>query len=203
MAETLRREFDVDIDVTSRLDRSIYGTKAMVYNADNERVLPHPSGVYIEEVPIDPETGDCAFDYKDGGSLGFYKVDLLNNTVYDEYRSREEVLEAIEGDVDWSVFRDAKVVSKLPHIANHFDLVSQVSPKSIDELADVLALIRPGKAHLLDDYIKSPNFVRSEILYKKPTNKKANYFKKSHAISYAYMIICALRKISNTRGVQW
>lgn len=203
VATQTRREFDVDIDVQTNLDRTKYGTRAMVYNQDSERILPHPSGVYLEKVPIDHLTGFSAFDYKYGSEHGFLKIDILNNTVYDKFSSKEEVLEVMEEEPDWSLLDDATIVSKLPHIGKHFDLVEKLQPRSIEDLADLLALIRPAKVGLIDAYIQNKKLVRRN-LYLRPANEESNYFKKSHAISYAYMIVCALSKVTPAvKKIKW
>jgi hypothetical protein len=181
----MRSIFDVDIDTTSKTDKKQYGIPAMIYNEDQERINPHPSGVYLEEVPIDKLTGLCSFDYKYGDEKGFMKVDILHNTVYDIFKSKKEVLEASENDIDWSILEDRKVVESLPHIAKHYDIIQKLKPKSVEDLADVLALIRPGKSNLIDSYIQNKEQTRRN-LYKRP--KTGMYFKKSHAISYALMI---------------
>lgn len=197
----MRSEFDIDIDVKSDTDKRRYGTQAMVYNEKTKKVLPHPAGFYLEPVPIDDYTGNCAFDYKYGSEYGFFKVDLLTNTVYNGYNSKEEVLAALEWDVDWEQFDDERIVESLPHLSKHFDIVNKVKPNSIEDLADILALIRPGKRDQLDDYIKNKEKTR-KTLYRRARNDM-NYFKKSHAISYATMIIVALYKIVNPSGIRW
>lgn len=181
----MRSIFDIDIDTASSTDKSLYGIPAMIYNEEQERIAPHPSGVYLEDVPIDHKTNLCSFDYKYGDDNGFMKVDVLHNSVYDVFTSKEEVLTASEGDIDWSVLSDRSVVESLPHIAKHYDTIQKVKPKSVEDLADVLALIRPGKISLLDSYIKNKKQTRRN-LYKRPAT--GMYFKKSHAISYALMI---------------
>lgn len=181
----MRSIFDIDIDTASSTDKSLYGIPAMIYNEDQERIAPHPSGVYLEDVPIDHKTNLCSFDYKHGDERGFMKVDILHNSVYDTFSSKEEVLTASEGDIDWSILSDRSVVESLPHIAKHYDTIQKVKPKSVEDLADVLALIRPGKISLLDSYIKNKKQTRRN-LYKRPAT--GMYFKKSHSISYALMI---------------
>ena len=181
----MRSIFDIDIDTASSTDKSLYGIPAMIHNEDQERIAPHPSGVYLEDVPIDHKTNLCSFDYKYGDESGFMKVDILHNSVYDAFSSKEEVLIASEGDIDWSILSDRSVVESLPHIAKHYDTIQKVKPKSVEDLADVLALIRPGKISLLDGYIKNKKQTRRN-LYKRPST--GMYFKKSHAISYALMI---------------
>jgi hypothetical protein len=177
--------FDVDIDTTTKTDKTLYGIPAMIYNEEQERISPHPSGVYLEDVPIDTMTGLCAFDYKYGDANGFMKVDILHNSVYDIFKSKEEVSTAVGNDIDWSLLEDESVVKTLPHLAKHFDTVKKLKPRSVEDLADVLALIRPGKIHLPQDYIRDKEKVR-RFLYKRPSS--GIYFKKSHAISYAMMI---------------
>lgn len=180
-----RTIFDIDIDVKSSTDRSSYGVRAMIYNSETQRIQPHPSGVYLGEVPIDKVTNLASFDYKYGDERGFMKVDLLSNTAYDSFKSKKEVIEAVDGDINWKIFTNRKIVESLPHLANHFDIVSELEPKSVEDIADVLALIRPGKEHLIKQYTKNKEATRRQ-LYTRP--KSGMFFKKAHAISYALMI---------------
>lgn len=194
-----KKLFDVDIDVKPSLDRTKYGTRATVYNEDSERITPHPSGVYIEPVPVDALTGNAAFDYKRGDEVGFNKVDMLSNTSYLLFKSKNDLLDSIAAEPDWDFMMRPDVFSKLPHIANHRDLVIKVRPRSIMELADCLALIRPGKVSLLDQYIKNRELTRRN-LYRRP--KDGVFFKKSHAVSYAVMIVAVANKIKES-SVVW
>lgn len=195
----VRRAFDIDIDVRSSIDRTLYGTRAIVYNETTKKILPHPSGVYIENVPVDALTGNAAFDYNRGDEVGLYKVDILTNTTYDVFKDKDDLLAHMNIEPDWSLLERQNVVEKLPHIAKHYELVSKVSPRSVIELADCLALIRPGKIHLLDEYLEDAEHVRRR-LYLRP--REGIYFKKSHAVSYALMIVCVLNKVHNN-GIVW
>lgn len=195
----VRRSFDVDIDVCSDVDRGSIGTRAIVYNEENKKILPHPSGVYLEKVPVDLLTGNASFDYKQGDALGYFKVDILTNTSYDSFKTKKEVLECMEKEPSWDLLHKLEVVEKLPHVAKHFEMLKKISPTSVESLADCLALIRPGKAHLVDEYLEDPDKVRPR-LYTRP--KEGIYFKKSHAISYALMIVCVLNKVHDV-GILW
>lgn len=195
----MSRIFDVDIDVKSGIERNEYGTRAMIYNESVSKVLPHPSGVYIQQVPVDMMTGNAAIDYKDGDEANLLKVDILTNTSYDIFSNKADLLSAIDEEPDWSLLSRRDVVSKLPHIGAHYDLISSIEPRSIIELADCLALIRPGKLHLVDDYRTDTAGVR-RTLYKRP--KTGVYFKKSHAVSYAVMIAAILCRLQQ-RLVSW
>lgn len=194
-------KFDIDIDVQSGLDLTRYGTRASIYNEKTEKFLPHNSGVYVDEVPVDPITGRCSVPYKEADELNYHKIDLLTNTVYDQFKSKEELLEALEREPDWNLLQKRSVIAKLPHISNHGDVVERLEPQSVEDLADVLALIRPGKKHLLDEYIENRVITRKK-LYLRPTNGQV-YFKKSHAISYAMMIKAVLNSPKINHGILW
>lgn len=195
----IRRSFDVDIDVCSDTDRNKIGVRAIVYNEENKKILPHPSGVYLEKVPVDLLTGNAAFDYNEGDALGYFKVDILTNTSYDSFKTKKELLECMVTEPDWDLLHKREIVEKLPHVSKHFDMLKKISPTSVESLADCLALIRPGKSHLVEEYLESPETVRPR-LYSRP--KEGVYFKKSHAISYALMIVCVLNKVHSV-GILW
>jgi DNA polymerase III alpha subunit len=65
-----------------------------------------------------------------------------------------------------------------------------VQPKSIEQLAAVLAMIRPAKRHLID---KSWDEIMKEV-WVKPTNGDY-FFKKSHATAYAVAVVVQMNLI--------
>jgi len=182
---------DIDIDVASRTNKSVYGVRAIIYDDDKHRIKPHPSGYYVDtNIPVDNETGMAAIEYKNSEELGFSKIDLLTATAYDSFKTKQEVLDALKNP-DWKLLEDRSYVEKLPQVGKHFDLVEKIKPQSIQELADVLALIRPDKKHLIDNYIANRGRVRPNI-YRK--GKGGYMFKKAHAIAYAHQIVCLMNK---------
>lgn len=192
----MRRTFDCDIDVKSSTKKEKYGRRASLYNKDKLKLMPHPSGYFIGsdeyEVAIDPDTGLTAIEAKEGEEIGYYKVDLLTNTVYDRFQNKQQILDIVENEENhkWHLLMNKDVVERLPHIHKHFTTVRQVAPTSIQELADVLALIRPGKSDLLEDYLADREKTRKR-LYKRPLGG-GMYFKKSHSIAYATAILVAM-----------
>ena len=64
-------------------------------------------------------------------------------------------------------------------------MVSKVKPTSILELADILALIRPGKMILMDKYLRNKKATRVELY----TKRQASDLRKSHAVAYAVNIV--------------
>ncbi len=194
----MRRAFDVDLDVKSGTNKDKFGLRSFVYNEEKQTLVPHPSGYFLrsadltgEDVPVDPESGLSALSSDEGEQLGFFKVDLLTNTSYDKFRTKQEVLDAMSTEgFDWGVFLDKEIVESLPHINKSYSLIRQLQPQSVEDLADALALIRPGKIELFDDYLKNKAKTRLR-LYKRPSNG-GMYFKKSHAVAYAVMIIVVI-----------
>ena len=65
-----------------------------------------------------------------------------------------------------------------------------MQPRSIDQLAMVLAIIRPAKRPLLGESWQS---IQKQVWLKPKDN--SYYFKKSHAVSYAYAIIVQLNSL--------
>ena len=90
----------------------------------------------------------------------------------------------------WDLLEHAEVVEKLFHIHAHYNIVSKMKPTTIEQLAAVLAIIRPAKRSLLG---KDWNTVFSTV-WEKPTDG-TYYFKKAHAISYAMAIVLQLNML--------
>jgi DNA polymerase III alpha subunit len=84
----------------------------------------------------------------------------------------------------WELLGDFGFVSMLAHVHDHFDIVKSIAPKSVIDLAIVLALIRPGKRHLVGE---SREVIDKEI-WNQPKDG-SYFFKKSHAVAFAVSII--------------
>lgn len=175
---------DIDIDVANRdkLLELIPNVPAMIN--DNGRKRKHNTGVYFHEVPSDPFMNMCTLDYKTAEETGFFKLDILNVSIYENISSDTELDELLEMEPVWDLLEHEDIVAELFHIHNHYDIVQTMRPRSIEELAAVLAIIRPAKRHLLG---KDWNTVFASV-WEKPT-EDTYYFKKAHAISYATAIV--------------
>lgn len=182
---------DVDIDVSPAVIKIDYGLRAVILR--DEKLVAHPSGFYLDDVmPTDPMTGFAVVDYKEAERVGFIKLDLLTNTAYQTFKSRKEIRESANKEPDWDLLKDPKFVSRLPQLSKSFDIIEMVQPTDIDELADVLALMRPNKLHLMEQYLDNPLYVRRMSLYQRPS--KGMFFKKSHSYAYAIMIVAIMNK---------
>lgn len=187
---------DIDIDVPSSfpIDRLFpNAVKASIYKDD--KLTPHPCGVYFQELAKDPITGLAAIPYDLAEQTGAFKIDFLHLHVYDYFSSRAEITELINHDPDWSLLEIPSVVNQLFQVSKHGDLLAQVKPRSILELADCLTLIRPQKRFLLKYYLQDREKTRREHLYKHEDGEVGYGFKKAHAIAYAMVIVLQLHLI--------
>ena len=184
---------DVDIDLQTTFNpRTIFPwVRAAVLKNDN--MTPHPCGVYPQNIAVDPITGLAAIPYDIAEELGYSKIDFLHLGVYDHFKSRAEIKELLAEEPDWGILLIPSEQKKLFQLSKHGDILNAIKPKSIEELADVLALIRPGKKQLVKLYHAQRDACR-RILYAKDENGYS--FKKSHAIAYSLVIVLQLHLIA-------
>lgn len=178
---------DIDIDFKDRTDilNKLYHIPASIIKDNN--VARHNTGIYFHEIPVDPFTGNATLDYKKAEELGYFKIDCLNVNMYKDVESEEHLLRLIDTEPDWELFQHSEIVEQLFHIHDHFNIVSQMKPQSVEQLAMVLAIIRPAKRSLLGESWQS---IQKQVWLKPIDN--SYYFKKSHAMSYALAIVVQL-----------
>jgi DNA polymerase III alpha subunit len=183
---------DVDIDIQSSFKpEEVFPDWVRASTLLNGELRPHPCGVYPQEVGVDPVSHLAAAPFKVLEELGYLKVDFLHNTVYDHFTSQEEITTLLNMEPEWKLLLIPSVQEKLFQLSKHGEMLDIVRPSNIEELADVLALIRPGKRKLLDYYLTNKEKAR-RLLYAKTAQY---YFKRSHAIGYAMVIVLQLHLI--------
>jgi DNA polymerase III alpha subunit len=155
-------------------------------------LAPHPCGVYPQIIPIDPVTELAAIPYDAAEELKYLKIDFLHLHVYSHFKSRDEIDALLKIEPDWTLLQVPSNHPKLFQLAKHGDILMKLKPASIMDLADVIALIRPGKRQLVPLYEKSKELARS-VLW--TANDSGYSFKKSHALSYAYVLVLQLHLI--------
>ena len=181
--------FDVDIDFADReqILKVVKHTAAM--QRDGNKELKHNTGVYFHHVPTNPFTGLCTLDYKQAEDAAWFKIDLLNVGIYSNFTSNEQIDELLDKEPMWELLEHKDVIQQLFHIHNHSDTVIRMKPRSIEQLAMVLAVIRPGKKHLIG---RSWSEIEQEVWTK---TEDVYSFKKSHAIGYAAAIALQLNQL--------
>lgn len=181
--------FDVDIDFADReqILKVVNHTAAMQRDGNKER--KHNTGVYFHHVPTNPFTGLCTLDYKQAEDAAWFKIDLLNVGIYSNFTSNEQIDELLDEEPMWELLEHRDIIQQLFHIHNHSDTVIRMKPSSIEQLAMVLAVIRPGKKHLIG---RSWTEIEKEVWTK---TEDVYSFKKSHAIGYAAAIALQLNQL--------
>lgn len=185
---------DVDIDTpTAFKPERLFPSWPRAAVLKGDQLAPHPCGVHPQAIAVDPLTKLAAIPYDKAEALGYAKVDFLHLWVYDHVRSREELDALLEREPPWELLLVPAVQATLFQLAKHGDLLSTVRPRSLEELADCLALIRPGKRQLLKLYLAQREATR-KALY--APGKDGYSFKRSHAFAYALVIVLQLNLLS-------
>jgi hypothetical protein len=175
---------DIDIDLADRdqLLKLIKATPARQLHQG--QVRRHNSGVYVTDIPVDPVDACAAIDYETAEQLGYFKIDLLNMTVYQLIQSPEHYAQVLDQDPPWSrLWTDTEWSKQLVHIGNYTELLKSMRPDSITRMAAFISIIRPGKAHLQNQ--------PWEQVFRSVwdgDSSRGFVFKQSHAISYAALV---------------
>jgi hypothetical protein len=183
---------DIDLDLADRnqLLELIRATPArQLYQGQVRR---HNSGVYVTDIPYDPVNECAAIDYETAEERGYFKIDLLNMSVYQLVKSPEHYAEMLAKEPPWSrLWTDPDWAKQLVHVGNYTDLLATMKPDSITRMAAFIAIIRPGKAHLQNrpwaevfDSVWDGNDSRGFV------------FKKSHSLSYSMLVTLHMNLLS-------
>ena len=153
----------------------------------------HNTGVYCHAIPYNPLTGLSSIEYGPAEDRGYFKIDFLNVSAYNGVRNEEHVKELLAVEPLWDLMYEKDVCDQLFHINGYHNLLAQLKPTNISDLAMDLALIRPGKKHLIPVcQEKGFQAIKDDIWTK---TDEAYFFKKSHAVGYAHLIVMQLNLI--------
>ena len=175
---------DIDIDVPDRTAvlKLIQHTAARQLHQG--QVRRHNSGIYVTDIPQDIPNGCAAIDYESAEQRGYFKIDLLNMSVYQLIRDPTHYAEMLAAAPPWQrLWTDTAWASQLVHVGNYTDLMMSMRPDSIPRMAAFISVIRPGKAHLQN---RPWTEVFAEVW--NGDDSRGYTFKKSHAISYAALV---------------
>jgi DNA polymerase III alpha subunit len=178
---------DIDIDFA---DRSKALDIIKHIDARIDTFKKHNTGIYCTSVPYNPTNGISTLDYKEAEDRGYFKIDFLNVNVYEGVKSKTHLTQLLETEPLWDLLLDDDFIQNLFHVNGHGSILRQMEPKSIEQLAAVLAMIRPAKRYLIG---KDWTTVMTEI-WTKPDNDEY-FFKKAHAIAYAHVIVVQMNLI--------
>ena len=185
---------DVDIDFFDRDGTLKLFKHAPASIIKDDKIEKHKTGVYFHAVPTHPVTGHSTLDYKKAEDRGYFKIDCLNVNIYKNIKSEEQLVELMMQEPDWNMLNDQKIVDQLFHLNGHFNIVSRLKPKTIEQLAAVLAIIRPAKRGLM--YKEWSDILKD--VWIKPADG-SYFFKKSHAVAYAHAIVVQMNLIKKDK----
>jgi len=144
----------------------------------------HNTGVYCQEIPVNPITGQASIDYNTAEQRGYFKIDFLNVGIYQDIKDENHLNKLLETEPLWQLLQHEEFVNQLFHLNGHGDVLKKTCPTSVEQLGAVLAMIRPAKRYLIG---KDWTTIMNEVWIKPETGEY--YFKKAHAISYAMAVI--------------
>jgi DNA polymerase III alpha subunit len=189
---------DIDIDFKDRTAaiNSVGGVVASIWKNDENKFIKHNTGLYMCDIPTDPFTGIASIEYKEAEQRGYIKIDFLNVSIYQHIRDENHLNELLEKPVQWDLllekdFIDGSLTGEpIFQIHDQYNIIEKIKPQSIDDLALTIALMRPGKRHLINE----PRNVIDEEIWKKELTDEYS-FKKSHSYSYALAIVVQINSI--------
>jgi hypothetical protein len=175
---------DIDLDLANRDDILKLISCIPARQTNQGQIRRHNSGVYPTDIPYDPVNRCAAIEYETAAQLGYFKIDLLNMSVYQLIQSPEHYKHMLSQEPQWSrLWNNPDWTKNLVHVGNYTDLLANMRPDSIPRMAAFISIIRPGKAHLQN---QSWDQVFASVW--DGDDSRGFVFKKSHAISYAALV---------------
>ncbi len=181
---------DIDIDFTDRDSALKLFKHVGASRVENNRLVKHNTGIYMHEVPVNALTGLCAVPYDTAEQREYFKIDFLNVGLYKGIKDENHLVHLMNQEPLWDLLLQDDFTSLLFHVNGHGSILKEMQPKSIEQLAAVLGIIRPAKRHLIG---KDWTTVMLEVWTKPETDDY--YFKKSHATAYAVAIVVQMNLI--------
>jgi len=175
---------DIDLDLADReqLIKLIKCTPARQLHQG--QVRRHNSGVYVTDIPYDPVNNCSAIDYEQAEQLGYFKIDLLNMSVYQLVKTPEHYETMLAQEPPWNrLWTDPEWAKQLAHIGNYTELLASMRPDSIPRMAAFISVIRPGKAHL-----QNRPWVEVFDSVWDGDSSRGFVFKKAHALGYSKLV---------------
>jgi len=189
---------DIDIDLADR-DQLLKLIQVIPARQLHQgQVRRHNSGVYVTDIPWDPVNQCASIDYETAEQLGYFKIDLLNMSVYQSITNPEHYQEMLSREPNWSrLWNDPVWAQQLVHVGNYTNLLQSMQPDSIPRMAAFISIIRPGKAHL-------QNRPWAEVFESvwDGDDSKGFVFKHAHAIGYAALVALHMNLLSPSDGLE-
>jgi hypothetical protein len=183
---------DIDIDLADR-DQLLTLIEAIPARQLHQgQIRRHNSGVYVTDIPYDPVNACATIDYEHAEELGYFKIDLLNMSVYQLIKSPKHYKQMLDQELNWSrLWTDTEWAKQLVHVGNYAELLHSMRPDSIPRMAAFISIIRPGKAHLQN----KPWAEVFDTVWD-GDDSKGFVFKKAHALGYSKLVALHMNLLS-------
>ena len=184
---------DIDIDLADRAQLLALIPHVAACQTQDDQRRRHNSGIYVTDIPRDPINDCAALDYQRAEQRGYFKIDLLNMSVYQLVRDQQHYDQMLALEPPWSrLWQDPDWAKALVHVGNYTDLLAVMRPDSIPRMAAFISVIRPGKAHL-----QGQPWDQVFASVWDGDSSRGYVFKKSHAVSYAALVALHMNLIAN------
>ncbi len=193
-----RISMDIDIDFFDREQALALFKHVRASRIDDNKLVKHNTGVYLHEVPVNAVENLCAVPYEEAEEKNYFKIDFLNVGIYKGVRDEAHLVQLMETEPLWDLLQDEEFIQNLFHVNGHGSTLRQSKPESIEQLAAVLAMIRPAKRYLIG---KDWTTVMTEV-WTKPENDEY-FFKKSHATAYAVAVVVQMNLICEQISIEY
>ena len=181
---------DIDIDFVDRNSALQLFKHIPASRIDNDRLVKHNTGVYLHNVPTSAVEAVCSVPYDHTVAEEYFKIDFLNVGIYKGVRDETHLIQLMETEPLWDLLEQEEFVNLLFHVNGHGFILQEMKPKNVEQLAAILAMIRPAKRYLIG---KDWTTVMTEV-WTKPENDEY-LFKKSHATAYAVAVVVQMNLI--------
>ena len=185
---------DIDIDFA---DRSIILNKIQHRVAKLDTGKKHNTGIYATEIPHNPVDKLSTIDYETAEDRGYFKLDFLNVSIYKDIKDEAHLQELMNKEPIWDLLTHDEFVDNVFHLNGHGDVCRKLKPTSVEQLAAVLAIIRPAKRHLVNESWETI----LKTVWTKPKDGEY-YFKKAHAVSYAMACVVHMNLLCEQLNAQ-
>lgn len=190
----MKFQSDIDIDFGNRDSALalIRHTPATIVRDTGP--VKHNTGVYVTDIPVDPFLSSASIDHKAAELRGYIKLDFLNVGIYSQVQSEQHLAELMDREPEWDKLYDPTFCGQLIHIGNHYDTLIKMpeAVNTIGRMAMFLAVIRPGKRHLIGKTWKEV----AGSVWDKPEDD-SYYFKKSHSVAYAHLVVVHMNLLTD------
>jgi len=185
---------DIDIDFA---DRNLILDKLQHKIAKLPTGKKHNTGIYATEIPHNPVDNLSTIDYETAEDRGYFKLDFLNVSIYKDIKNETHLQDLMNKEPLWDLLMHDEFVDGVFHLSGHGEICRKLKPTSLEQLAAVLAIIRPAKRHLVNE---TWTIILKEV-WTKPEDG-SYYFKKAHAFSYAMACVVHMNLICEKISAQ-